>query len=532
MFVRKNVSRIAVVFCVVASGASLQADPPLRFSDCNGNGIPDETDVRFGGFDPPAPFAAGSVGGPLTAVDVDGDGDMDLAGPNPGGNYVFVSLNDGRGHFALPATYPVGTFPSWVAAADLNGDGHPDLAVPNHRSTTVTILLNNGSGTFAPSQDVESGNWPVCVAAARFDADEDVDLAVSNWVSGTVSILTKNGQGSFSRTQEIPVNGSPFNLVAADFNGDAYPDLAVPITWGNWANKMAVLLNNRDGTFSEPQSYDAGSEPDTAVAGDLDGDGDMDVAMTNRAQYAGEQSVSIFRNRGNGTFEEAVNYAVGDNPHILTVADVDGDGDLDVITANEFGDSVTVLFNAGDGTFPARQDYPSGGDCPGGVAAADFDHDGRIDLAVGNQCSANLTVLRNSSIPFSHDCDHNGVPDECQPDTDSDGIIDACDNCPTVANQDQADADGDGVGDVCDDCPDDYNPNQADCDRDGIGDVCDDDIDGDGVPNASDVCPNTPGCDVMPDGRPRLDLNNDCSVDGLDIQLVVQQLLAGCSTCQ
>ena len=152
------------------------------------------------------------------------------------------------------------------------------------------------------------------------------------------------------------------------------------------------------------------------------------------------------------------------------------------------------------------------------------------------------------------DCNDNGVPDQSEADSDSDGIIDPCDNCPTIANPDQAnsdtdthgdacdncrfvtnegqaDRDSDGVGDVCDNCPDVYNPDQADCDGDGIGDVCDDDRDGDGVPNAVDACPDTPNCESLADGRPRLDLNGDCNVNGLDIQLIVQQLLDGCTQC-
>ncbi len=74
-------------------------------------------------------------------------------------------------------------------------------------------------------------------------------------------------------------------------------------------------------------------------------------------------------------------------------------------------------------------------------------------------------------------------------DTDGDGVLDANDNCPLVANGDQLDADADGVGDACDDCRDVYNPTQRDLDRDGLGDACDDDVDGDGVPNAQDACP-------------------------------------------
>jgi hypothetical protein len=74
-------------------------------------------------------------------------------------------------------------------------------------------------------------------------------------------------------------------------------------------------------------------------------------------------------------------------------------------------------------------------------------------------------------------------------DADGDGVADAEDDCPLVANPDQADADGDGSGDACDDCPALANPTQRDLDRDGVGDACDPDIDGDGVPNAADVCP-------------------------------------------
>jgi len=152
------------------------------------------------------------------------------------------------------------------------------------------------------------------------------------------------------------------------------------------------------------------------------------------------------------------------------------------------------------------------------------------------------------------DCDDDNILDICESDSDGDGTIDDCDNCPDESNPGQEDSDGDGRGDPCDNCPDDYNPDQAnsdedslgdvcdncpfvenedqaDCDGDGIGDACDDDIDGDGVPNGSDVCPYTSFCEVLADGRPRLDMNSDCEVNGLDIDIIVQELLAGCAEC-
>lgn len=111
-------------------------------------------------------------------------------------------------------------------------------------------------------------------------------------------------------------------------------------------------------------------------------------------------------------------------------------------------------------------------------------------------------------------------------DEDDDGAPDCIDNCPSVPNADQADTDGDGLGDLCDNCPAVSNPDQTDCDADGQGDICDPDIDGDGVANELDACPgNCQGLPTGCDGRPLRDCNNDCSVDGLDLQCIVNELL-------
>lgn len=139
--------------------------------------------------------------------------------------------------------------------------------------------------------------------------------------------------------------------------------------------------------------------------------------------------------------------------------------------------------------------------------------------------------------PLLHDCNSNGVPDECEADTDSDGIIDDCDGCPNDPYKiepgicgcgiaDMPDTDGDGVPDGCDNCPAIPNSDQADLDDDGIGDACDADRDGDGVPNDEDACPdNRPGLPVDCNGQPLRDCNGDCLVDGEDIQCIVAELL-------
>jgi len=146
-------------------------------------------------------------------------------------------------------------------------------------------------------------------------------------------------------------------------------------------------------------------------------------------------------------------------------------------------------------------------------------------------------------------------------DTDNDGLGVLCDNCPGMFNPDQIDGDGDGVGDPCDGCPTDPNktspgacgcgvadmdtdadgvpdcidncpaipnPGQENCDGDGLGDACDPDDDNDGVLDTSDACPcSNPGVPVNCDGRPLRDCNGDCRFDGLDVQCIVNELLAG-----
>ncbi len=145
------------------------------------------------------------------------------------------------------------------------------------------------------------------------------------------------------------------------------------------------------------------------------------------------------------------------------------------------------------------------------VGAYFEDHDGGTDAG--------------SAYAFALGCDRDGdgVPDfadNCpmvqnpgQEDTESDGVADACDNCPMSANPGQQDGDSDGVGDLCDNCLNSPNPGQENADADHLGDAC-------------DACPNnTPGLPVAPDGRPLRDCNNDCLVDGLDVECFVAELL-------
>jgi hypothetical protein len=147
-------------------------------------------------------------------------------------------------------------------------------------------------------------------------------------------------------------------------------------------------LGNGDGTFRAAVNYDVGSLPSSAAVGDFNGDGKLDVAVTN----AGNNNVSVLLGNGDGTLQAAANYGTGSEPSFVAVGDFNGDGKLDLAVTNATSNNVSVLLGNGDGTFRAAVNYSTGLG-PDSVVAGDFNGDGRLDLAVANGGSNSVGVL-------------------------------------------------------------------------------------------------------------------------------------------
>jgi hypothetical protein len=287
--------------------------------------------------------------------------------------------------------------PGSVVAADLDGDLDRDLAVANSNEGNVSIFRNPGTGDFVevPSSPEDAGVDPASLAAADLDGDGDRDLAVANAGTDDVTILRNNGSGNFSEpaSSPEPVGDFPFSVVAGDLDGDGDQDLAVP---NEFDNNVSILRNNGSGNFSEPGSSpeQVGDGPIAIVAANFDADADTDLAVAN----AFANSVSFMRNNGSGNFVVPASSPepTGDFPRAIVAADLDGDSDRDLATANLGTDNVTILRNAGTGNFIQPPTSPeTAGTDPGGITAADFDLDGDQDLATANITSADVTVLRN-----------------------------------------------------------------------------------------------------------------------------------------
>ncbi len=190
-------------------------------------------------------------------------------------------------------------------AGDFNGDGHTDLAFLAEE--TASVLFGNGDGTFRPAVDDAMPGGATAIAVGDFNSDGQVDLAIAtdsnNYSPGSVLVLLNHGDGTFFQGGLInPAGVGPDAILAGDFNGDGRTDLAVS---NELSNSVSILLGNGDGTFQPALQYAVGSFPGAIVAGDFNGDGRLDLAVS------GSDGVQVLLGNGNGTFQPATTVAGG-----------------------------------------------------------------------------------------------------------------------------------------------------------------------------------------------------------------------------
>jgi len=167
----------------------------------------------------------------------------------------------------------------------------------------------------------------------------------------------------------------------------------------------SVLLSSTSATAQAPNTcqlkfkaseVSTGTNPQSVVTGDFNKDGKLDFAEVNYSG-GGAGSVGVYLGNGDGTFASPVTYPVGEGPDALAAGDVNGDGNVDLVTGNDTGASVSVLLGNGDGTFKAKQTYGAGS-YPHWVAIADFNGDGALDIAVTNEGDNTIGVLLNNAM--------------------------------------------------------------------------------------------------------------------------------------
>ena len=364
-------------------------------------------------------FPAAGAANRVAVGDLDGDDDTDIIIVIPGDNsvQVFLNLGNDKDGFwqGLEGLVPVvvGPDPSAVAIGLFDADVHLDVVVTNAGDNTITVLFNDGlgTGTFGSSDTFASGDDPSAVAVADFvGRDGFMDLAVANKGDNNIDIFVNDGTGQFVAGKPVSSAGlAPAAIDPSDVGGDRDPDI-LGVNSGDVPGSIFVSLNSPRG-FGMSVIHEIGVAPTDLAVGDLNFDGLPDIVAAN----GGDGTLSILVNQGGGMFTVGTVLSVGDQPLSVEVVDLDGDGDLDLaVVATPGIPAVQLIFNLGtspgDLIFGVPVTIGVEAD-PNFVATADFNDDDLDDLVTVNddegKTGGSVTVLLTEP-PCPWDIDGNG----------------------------------------------------------------------------------------------------------------------------
>ncbi len=280
-------------------------------------------------------------------------------------------------------------YPMQIALADLNGDGFLDMVTTDYGtaeqcfteegySNTVSVSLGNGDGTFQDAVLYELGaaSRPNSISIADIDNDDKLDLVVQTAQDDQVYTLTGNGDGTFNNATTFDPNLSVLSAIGTgDINGDGNVDvISTGRKVGTSGYRVYVNLGDGEGKFTENLTGTVieSTAFDMEVA-DLNDDGNDDVITVNRSA----KSVSVLMSNGTSTLSTAVTYREDDAVYDVTTGDLDGDSILDMVVAT--GNNVTVYQGAGDGSFTKIGTY-EGGNTVTSVGLGDVNGDGSLDI--------------------------------------------------------------------------------------------------------------------------------------------------------
>jgi hypothetical protein len=338
---------------------------------------------------PPEDVDAGIDPCSLSVADFDADGRPDLAVPNsdfwltPGGTHVSNVLRGyGNGDFAERQAYDAGAaLPVGLAVGDFDGDGRTDIATANHEANEAYVLRNAGGqamGFTAPS-GVGVSATASSIAAGDFDGDGADDLVV-NTPAGIALLRGGPSGAEWIDTLEV-AGGTSMHADLADIDEDGALDLVAAVADSLGSNdRLVVFHGGGDGSFPEFVEYPLAGDPWWVVAGDLNMDGDLDLAV---AEYQAN-AVSLLIGNARGGFSPRTQIDVCNGPQSVAIGDMNNDGANDFVVGCMESDEVQLWLQVEDGKFDKVRWWRTGAR-PVSVQVADLNLDGQLDIAWANQ---------------------------------------------------------------------------------------------------------------------------------------------------
>jgi len=325
------------------------------------------------------------------AVDVDGDGDMDVLGAAFNANDITWWENDGSESFTEHTIAGSFSGARSVYAVDVDGDGDMDVLGAARNDGDIAWWENDGSESFTKHTIDGDFNGAYSVYAADVDGDGDMDVLGAANGADDITWWENDGSESFTEhTIDGSFNGA-HSVYAADVDGDGDMDVlgaafdADDITWWENDGSESFTEHTIDGSFNGVYSV---------YAADVDGDGDMDVLGAARVA----DDITWWENDGSESFTEHTIDGSFNGASSVYAADVDGDGDMDVLGAAFDADDITWWENDGSESFT---EHTIDGDFNGAISvyATDLDNDGDMDVLGAARVADDITWWEQQGTP-------------------------------------------------------------------------------------------------------------------------------------
>ncbi|MBK7951685.1 MAG: VCBS repeat-containing protein [Deltaproteobacteria bacterium] len=449
----------------LADLVEIAARTDLGDVDSDGDGLTDAAEQGRGTFG--APRVVTTLADFVEAVfasDLDGDGDMDVLSASVANDEIAWYANtDGLGSFGPKQTIStLADGPQTLISADVDGDGDFDVLSASATDDEIAWYENtNGAGSFGPQRIISTlADFPFAIATADVDGDGDVDVLSASRLDDEIAWYENtDGAGSFGPQQIIStLADSARSVFAADVDGDGDVD----VLSASLIDDEIAWYANTDGagSFGPQQIITTLADAARSVsAADLDGDGDVDVLSASE----NDDEIAWYANTdGLGSFgPQQIITTLADRAQSVVAVDMDGDGDLDVLSSSVATGPIAWYENTdGAGSFGPQRAIAMPAFDVAPAIASDLDGDGDVDVLSASSWTDEVAWYENRNLA-----------DPLDADSDEDGLLDAAEVNTHATDPRDPDSDDDGLSDGAEVNTHDTDPLDPDSDDDGLSDA-------------------------------------------------------------